>query len=128
DAVLPCYLSPDIRAVDLEIRWFRKDNFDLVCLYKSGQYNLVSPAYRDRAGLFLEKLHIGNVSLTLRDVRRSDHGQYTCMVLSEQMDDDTVIDLGVRGECLSVWFSFSQCQNSTTQHSTTLPSLHRQGH
>uniref|UniRef100_W5LW22 Ig-like domain-containing protein n=1 Tax=Lepisosteus oculatus TaxID=7918 RepID=W5LW22_LEPOC len=130
DAVLPCYLSPDISAVDLEIRWFRKDNFDLVCLYELGRFNFErqNPAYRDRAGLFPEELHRGNVSLTLRDVRRSDHGQYTCMVVSEQMDDDTVIDLGVRGECLSVRFSFSQCQNSTTQHSTTLPSLHRQGH
>ncbi|MBN3316153.1 BT1A1 protein, partial [Atractosteus spatula] len=98
DAVLPCYLSPDISAKDLEIRWFRKDNFDFVCLYKSGQYNLVrqNSAYRDRAGLFLQELHRGNVSLTLRDVRRSDRGQYTCMVVSEQMEDDTFIDLGVR--------------------------------
>uniref|UniRef100_W5LWB8 Ig-like domain-containing protein n=1 Tax=Lepisosteus oculatus TaxID=7918 RepID=W5LWB8_LEPOC len=98
DAVLPCYLSPDISAADLQIRWFREDYTAPVCLYKSGQYNLVrqNPAYRDRAGLFLQELHRGNVSLTLRDVRRSDHGQYTCLVVSEQMDDEAVIDLGVR--------------------------------
>ncbi|XP_069043995.1 butyrophilin subfamily 1 member A1-like isoform X2 [Lepisosteus oculatus] len=98
DAVLPCYLSPDISAEDLEIRWFREDYNNPVCLYESGQYNLVrqNPAYRDRACLFLQELHRGNVSLTLRDVRRSDHGRYSCFVESEQMDDEAVIDLGVR--------------------------------
>ncbi|XP_069044009.1 butyrophilin subfamily 1 member A1-like isoform X2 [Lepisosteus oculatus] len=98
DAVLPCYLSPEISAKDLQIRWFRKDNIGLVCLHESGQYNFEgqSPDYRDRAGLFLQELHRGNVSLTLRDVRRSDRGQYKCMVGSDLMEDDTVIDLGVR--------------------------------
>uniref|UniRef100_W5LW18 Ig-like domain-containing protein n=1 Tax=Lepisosteus oculatus TaxID=7918 RepID=W5LW18_LEPOC len=98
DAVLPCYLSPEISAEDLQIRWFRKDYNDPVCLYESGWYNFEgqSPDYRDRAGLFPEELHRGNVSLSLRDVRRSDHGQYKCYVVSKQVEDDTVIDLGVR--------------------------------
>ncbi|XP_069054452.1 butyrophilin subfamily 2 member A2-like isoform X1 [Lepisosteus oculatus] len=98
DAVLPCYLSPDISAKDLEIRWFRKDYNEPICLYKLGFYNFnrQNPAYRDRAGLFLEELHRGNVSLTLRDVKRSDHGQYKCFVVSEQMDDEAIIDLAVR--------------------------------
>uniref|UniRef100_W5LWK6 Ig-like domain-containing protein n=1 Tax=Lepisosteus oculatus TaxID=7918 RepID=W5LWK6_LEPOC len=99
DAVLPCYLSPDISAEDLQIRWFREDYYSPVCLFEWGFYNLrvQNPAYRDRAGLFLEELHRGNVSLTLRDVRRSDRGQYTCMVLSDMMEDNTVIELVVRG-------------------------------
>ncbi|MBN3318048.1 BT3A3 protein, partial [Atractosteus spatula] len=98
DAVLPCYLSPDISAEDLEIRWFKKNYHDLICLYESHQYDLVKQNhdYRDRAGLFLQELHRGNVSLTLRDVRRSDHGQYTCMVGSDLMEDNTIIDLVVR--------------------------------
>ncbi|MBN3319661.1 BT1A1 protein, partial [Atractosteus spatula] len=98
DAVLPCYLSPASSAEDLQIRWFREDYYRPVCLFELGFYNLrvQNPAYRDRAGLFLEELHRGNVSLTLRDVRRSDHGQYKCYVMSEQVEDEAVIDLGVR--------------------------------
>ncbi|XP_069044023.1 butyrophilin subfamily 1 member A1-like [Lepisosteus oculatus] len=98
DAVLPCYLSPDISAEDLEIRWFRGDYTAPVCLFRKRKYDHTaqSSAYRDRAGLFLLELHRGNVSLTLRDVRRSDHGRYSCFVESEQMDDEAVIDLGVR--------------------------------
>uniref|UniRef100_W5LZC1 Ig-like domain-containing protein n=1 Tax=Lepisosteus oculatus TaxID=7918 RepID=W5LZC1_LEPOC len=108
DAVLPCYLSPDISAVDLEIRWFRDGYDNFVCLYEAQDYNIIrqNPAYRRRVNLFLGELPRGNVSLILRDVRRSDHGQYRCMVLSgRRYDDDTVIDLGVRGESLSVWFT-----------------------
>ncbi|XP_069043999.1 butyrophilin subfamily 1 member A1-like isoform X3 [Lepisosteus oculatus] len=95
DAVLPCYLSPASSAVDLQIRWFRDDFDNPVCLYELG-IQRQNPAYRDRAGLFLQELHRGNVSLTLRDVRRSDRGQYICVVGSEQMEDNTVIELVVR--------------------------------
>ncbi|MBN3320081.1 BT2A2 protein, partial [Atractosteus spatula] len=95
DAVLPCYLSPASSAEDLEIRWFREDYYNPVCLYELG-IQRQNPAYRDRAGLFLQELHRGNVSLTLRDVRRSDHGHYTCLVESVQMEDNTVIELVVR--------------------------------
>ncbi|MBN3309982.1 BT1A1 protein, partial [Amia calva] len=100
DTVLPCYLSPNISAEGLEIRWFREDPTAPVCLYKSGQYNfqMQIPSYKGRAELFPEELRKGNVSLRLKDVRGSDDGQYRCAVYSGKWDDEALIDVVVRGQ------------------------------
>nr|XP_015194692.1 PREDICTED: butyrophilin-like protein 2 isoform X3 [Lepisosteus oculatus] len=104
DAVLPCYLSPRESVEDLEIRWFREISRPPVCLYQYRKYNSdrQDPAYRGRVELFSNELSRGNVSLTLRNITRSDHGQYTCMVLSDLWEDDTVIDLSVRAVSVSL--------------------------
>ncbi|MBN3316812.1 BT1A1 protein, partial [Atractosteus spatula] len=104
DAVLPCYLSPRVSAEDLEIRWFRGDYTAPVCLYQNHQYNsdTQDPAYKGRVELFSNELSRGNVSLTLRNITRSDHGRYRCMVLSDLWDDDAIIDLSVRTMSVSL--------------------------
>ncbi|MBN3325685.1 BT3A3 protein, partial [Atractosteus spatula] len=104
DAVLPCYLSPDINAEDLEIRWIRRVYRAPVCLYQNHQYNsdTQDPAYKGRVELFSNELSRGNVSLTLRNITRSDHGKYRCMVLSDQSYEDIVIDLFVRAVSVSL--------------------------
>ncbi|XP_069043987.1 butyrophilin subfamily 1 member A1-like isoform X1 [Lepisosteus oculatus] len=98
ETVLPCYLLPEISAVDLQIMWIRDNYVAPVCLFEFGFYNFQTQdlSYRGRTELFLEELLFGNVSLKLRGVRGSDHGRYRCMVKSEQWDDDAVIDLAVR--------------------------------
>ncbi|MBN3326459.1 BT1A1 protein, partial [Atractosteus spatula] len=95
DTVLPCSLSPGISAKDLEVRWFREDRKAMVCLYQYRRYNvnIQDPSYRGRAELFPEELGRGNVSLRLRDVRRSDHGHYKCMVLSPHYHTDADVQL-----------------------------------
>nr|XP_015217101.1 PREDICTED: butyrophilin subfamily 1 member A1-like isoform X2 [Lepisosteus oculatus] len=98
DAVLPCYLSPDISTGDLEIKWFREDYRTAVCLYQYGSYNFEkqNPSYSGRAELFPEELPRGNMSLKLKDVRRSDHGKYKCVVESAEHYEDALIDLSIR--------------------------------
>ncbi|XP_069044021.1 butyrophilin subfamily 1 member A1-like [Lepisosteus oculatus] len=98
DAVLPCYLLPEISAEDLQIMWVRDNYLAPVCLFEFRWYNSEEQdlSYRDRTELFLDELPFGNVSLKLRGVRGSDHGRYRCMVKSERWDDDAVIDLAVR--------------------------------
>ncbi|XP_069043978.1 butyrophilin subfamily 1 member A1-like [Lepisosteus oculatus] len=98
DTVLPCYLSPGISAEDLQIGWFRNDYTAPVCLYQNHGYIFEDqiPSYRGRAELFPEELFKGNVSLRLRDVRRSDHGLYNCLVRSPQHFEIALIDLSVR--------------------------------
>ncbi|XP_069043971.1 butyrophilin subfamily 2 member A2-like isoform X3 [Lepisosteus oculatus] len=101
DAVLPCYLSPSTNAEDLEIRWIRRAS---VCWYQNRRYNSdrQDPAYKGRVELFSNELSRGNVSLTLRNITRSDHGKYRCMVLFDQSYEDTVIDLFVRAVSVSL--------------------------
>uniref|UniRef100_W5LWL2 Uncharacterized protein n=1 Tax=Lepisosteus oculatus TaxID=7918 RepID=W5LWL2_LEPOC len=107
DTVLPCYLSPGISAEDLQIGWFRNDYTAPVCLYQNHGYIFEDqiPSYRGRAELFPEELFKGNVSLRLRDVRRSDHGLYNCLVRSPQHFEIALIDLSVRAfmSYLSRW-------------------------
>ncbi|XP_069053691.1 butyrophilin subfamily 1 member A1-like [Lepisosteus oculatus] len=105
DTVLPCYLSPNISAELLEIRWFR-ENYDApVCFYQNHTYNHdgQSPPYKGRAELFLDELPKGNVSLKLRDVRLSDNGQYNCLVESKQHYEDALIDLAIRAVSVSLY-------------------------
>ncbi|XP_066577965.1 butyrophilin subfamily 1 member A1 isoform X2 [Amia ocellicauda] len=99
DTVLPCYLSPNISAEGMEIRWFREDHSAPVCLFWYSRYDFDKqiPSYKGRAELFPEEFRKGNVSLRLKDVRGSDDGLYKCMVLSDRWDEEAHIDVVVRG-------------------------------
>ncbi|KAL7887747.1 hypothetical protein AOLI_G00054680, partial [Acnodon oligacanthus] len=77
DATLPCYLSPETSAVAMEIRWFK--GTDCIYLYLNGQVT-EGRGYEGRVGTLTEDLQRGNVSLSLRDVQRSDYGEYRCEV------------------------------------------------
>lgn len=72
-----CRLSPEISAVDMEIRWFK--GTDCVCLYKNRQMT-EGRGYKGRVGLFTKELDKGDISLQLRDSRESDIGHYLCHV------------------------------------------------
>lgn len=80
DLIIPCYLSPEISAVDLEIIW--SNDTTCVCLYKDRQLT-EGVLFKDRASLFTHKLREGNVSLRLKNFRLSDIGNYHCQVISE---------------------------------------------
>uniref|UniRef100_W5M5F8 Uncharacterized protein n=1 Tax=Lepisosteus oculatus TaxID=7918 RepID=W5M5F8_LEPOC len=97
DTVLPCSLSPSISAVNLEIRWFREDYNDHVCLYQNHMYvpRSTDSSYNGRADLFLQKITEGNVSLNLRAVIPSDDGPYKCMVVSSPYYEEAVINVRV---------------------------------
>nr|XP_015201666.1 PREDICTED: butyrophilin subfamily 1 member A1-like isoform X5 [Lepisosteus oculatus]XP_015201667.1 PREDICTED: butyrophilin subfamily 1 member A1-like isoform X5 [Lepisosteus oculatus] len=97
DAVLPCSLSPSISAVNLEIRWFREDYNDHVCLYQNHMYvpQSTDSSYNGRVDLFLQNITEGNVSLNLRAVIPSDDGPYKCMVVSSPYYEEAVINVRV---------------------------------
>ncbi|KAL7873965.1 hypothetical protein SRHO_G00049350 [Serrasalmus rhombeus] len=77
DVTLPCYLSPETSAVAMEIRWFK--GTDCIYLYLNGQVT-EGRGYEGRVSMFTDELQRGNVSLSLRDVQRSDYGEYRCEV------------------------------------------------
>ncbi|XP_056313570.1 uncharacterized protein LOC130229016 isoform X2 [Danio aesculapii] len=88
---VPCHLSPQISAVDMEIRWFKET--ECVFLYKKRKL-LVGRSYRGRVNLLTEHLEGGNVSLYLRDFRQSDVGDYVCQVTSGDTTEETTVKVG----------------------------------
>uniref|UniRef100_A0A8C9SWK8 Ig-like domain-containing protein n=1 Tax=Scleropages formosus TaxID=113540 RepID=A0A8C9SWK8_SCLFO len=86
DVVLPCYLKPNISAVDLRIEWLRVHSEDpLVHLYRDHEDRNENQvlSYKGRTSLFPEELKNGNISLKVKNVRGSDNGEYKCFVQSE---------------------------------------------
>ncbi|KAF7709012.1 muscle M-line assembly protein unc-89-like isoform X2 [Silurus meridionalis] len=81
EVTLPCYLSPPISAVPMEIRWFK--GTDCICVYQNGQVN-EGKGFQGKVCLFIHKLEEGNVSLMLRNVQESDDGEYKCEVTCQK--------------------------------------------
>uniref|UniRef100_A0A8C9SJQ0 Ig-like domain-containing protein n=1 Tax=Scleropages formosus TaxID=113540 RepID=A0A8C9SJQ0_SCLFO len=87
DVVLPCYLKPNISAVDLSIQWLQLDSSNrLVHLYQDHEDRNENqiPSYRGRTSLFPEELRNGNTSLKVKNVKGSDNGEYKCLVQSAE--------------------------------------------
>uniref|UniRef100_A0A8C9SN61 Butyrophilin subfamily 1 member A1-like n=1 Tax=Scleropages formosus TaxID=113540 RepID=A0A8C9SN61_SCLFO len=99
DVVLPCYIKPNISAVDLSIEWFRVHSEDpLVHLYRDHEDRNEKqiPSYSERTSLFPEELRNGNTSLKVKNVRGSDNGQYKCLVQSAEWYDDSYINVHIK--------------------------------
>lgn len=76
---VPCYLSPEICAIAMQIKWFK--DTDCVCVYKKC-HMIEGRAYKDRVSLVTHELDRGNVSLHLSNFSVSDVGDYHCQVIS----------------------------------------------
>ncbi|XP_047665308.1 trichohyalin-like isoform X4 [Tachysurus fulvidraco] len=87
---LSCRLSPEISAVDLEIRWFKET--DCVCVYKNSKVT-EGRGYEGRVSLFTQELERGNVSLQLRDCTESDDGYYLCQVTDGDRTEEITVKM-----------------------------------
>ncbi|KAH1182585.1 hypothetical protein KIL84_004077, partial [Mauremys mutica] len=99
EAVLPCHLSPRMSAENMEVRWFRSQFSPAVHLYRDGQdqYGQQMPEYRERTELLRDDITNGRVSLTIRDIRPSNHGQYVWFFQSSVFYGDAILELQVAG-------------------------------
>lgn len=95
DVVLPCRLEPAINAVSMEIKWWIRG--DLICHYEDGQVKM-NRDDRGRVSLSVKELHSGNVSLILKDVRRSQKGLCLCEVIHAQQTIQEVVFLHISGK------------------------------
>ncbi|XP_045567969.1 trichohyalin isoform X1 [Salmo salar] len=95
EVTLPCHLSPDTSAVATTIRWFKET--ECIYLYKNGQVTERS-GYEGRVSLITQELERGNVSLRLRDFRRSDTGVYICQVIHGEQKEEAAVGLWDREE------------------------------
>lgn len=103
---LPCWLSQQLSAEDLEIRWYRPEGFDTpVMHYQSKQFKSPQEAsYVGRVSFGLKDaasagLKAGDVSLKLLNVTTEDAGDYVCYVSSSKGYDSANVQLFVTGEC-----------------------------
>ncbi|XP_060719487.1 butyrophilin subfamily 2 member A2-like [Tachysurus vachellii] len=85
---LSCHLSPEISAVDLEIRWFKET--DCVCVHKNSKVT-EGRGYEGRVSLFTQELERGNVSLQLRNCTESDDGYYLCQVTDGDRTEEITV-------------------------------------
>ncbi|XP_066509583.1 golgin subfamily A member 6-like protein 22 [Hoplias malabaricus] len=90
-ATLSCHLSPEVSALDLEIRWFKET--ECVCLYKNRQVT-EGRGYEDRVSLFTQELQRGNVSLQIRNCTLSDLGHYLCQVTDGTITEECTVEVG----------------------------------
>ncbi|XP_060768973.1 butyrophilin-like protein 2 [Neoarius graeffei] len=87
---LSCRLSPEVSAVNMEIRWFK--GTDCVCVYKNRQ-ETKGRGYEGRASLITQELETGNVSLLLRDCESSDRGHYLCQVTDGDRTEEITVEM-----------------------------------
>ncbi|KAM9119963.1 butyrophilin subfamily 1 member A1-like isoform 5-T5 [Pangshura tecta] len=97
EAILPCHLSPRMSAETMDLRWFRFKFSAVVHQYKDGQdqYGQQMPGYQGRTELLKNNITSGSVSLRIRNVQLSDHGQYTCFFQSRVSYEEALLELQV---------------------------------
>ncbi|XP_056603295.1 uncharacterized protein LOC130420176 isoform X3 [Triplophysa dalaica] len=111
DVTVPCHLSPEISAFDMEIRWFKEK--DCVILYKNGQVTELR-SYEGRVNLVIHELERGNMSLLLRDFRESDAGVYLCQVITQDITVEETVQVNQSREDAEVQPA-SPLQNKNVQ-------------
>ncbi|MEQ2288386.1 hypothetical protein AMECASPLE_022053 [Ameca splendens] len=79
--ILPCSFSPSL--TEKRIDW-KKDGMD-VFLYEKGRVNPSSQdeQFKGRVSNFPDELKCGNASITIKSVKVSDSGNYTCLYLNK---------------------------------------------
>ncbi|XP_072406127.1 butyrophilin subfamily 3 member A3-like isoform X1 [Chiloscyllium punctatum] len=97
DAVLDCYLVPQVFVNNMVVRWFKSDIRLPVHAYRNGQDDTAAQhqAYRKRTELFQDEVSKGNVSLRIKNTRVSDEGKYLCTVDDTANFEETTIELKV---------------------------------
>ncbi|XP_067295932.1 butyrophilin-like protein 2 [Pseudorasbora parva] len=106
---VPCYLSPEICATTMQIKWFKET--DCACVYKN-RHVIEGRAYKDRVSLVTHELERGNVSLHLNNFSVSDVGDYHCQVISGDRTKEITVGVRIKPEVQPV------SQSPTSQDGT----------
>ncbi|XP_071315683.1 butyrophilin subfamily 3 member A2-like [Trachinotus anak] len=95
DVTLPCHMEPPVDVSNMNVVWQKNGPSNIsVCSWpEKGQLVNQHQSYVGRTSLLTDKLKNGNVSMTLKEVKLSDGGKYTCSVpeLHIEMSVDLII-------------------------------------
>ncbi|XP_043819247.1 butyrophilin subfamily 1 member A1 [Dromiciops gliroides] len=97
DVDLPCHLSPNISAENMELRWYRNKISPAVYVYQKekDQEREQIKEYQGRTTFVRDNITEGNVAVTIHNVRVSDDGQYRCFFKDDQIYEEAIIELKV---------------------------------
>ncbi|XP_051698359.2 butyrophilin subfamily 1 member A1 isoform X3 [Oryctolagus cuniculus] len=106
DALLPCRLSLNLSAEDMELRWYRSRPSPAVYLHRRGaQVSREQMAeYRGRTTFLGDHLARGKAVLRIHNITVYDNGTYHCLFRDGEPHSETTLVLQVAG---SPWASLS---------------------
>ncbi|KAJ8287189.1 hypothetical protein GJAV_G00048690 [Gymnothorax javanicus] len=86
DVILNCSVDTHVPVRELEVEWVKINELVLALLFDKGENIPESQdeRFRGRAEFFSEEIPKGNFSMTLRDVRAEDKGEFMCKVHTDQ--------------------------------------------
>ncbi|KAK2913197.1 hypothetical protein Q8A67_001596 [Cirrhinus molitorella] len=99
--ILSCWISPPENAEEMEIRWYRQDQFNSpVLLYNQGKTQDIQECFRSRTSLSRRSdqsggLKDGDVSLRLEKITFQDEGLFQCYVSGDTSYDSKIVDLKI---------------------------------
>ncbi|XP_007952477.1 butyrophilin-like protein 8 [Orycteropus afer afer] len=99
DIMFSCFLSPEMSAEAMEVRFFRNQFSAVVHMYRDGrdQTYMQMPAYRGRTEFMKDFIAKGHVSLKLKNITSLDAGMHGCWFSSQTYYQVAIWDLQVSG-------------------------------
>ncbi|XP_004621936.3 butyrophilin subfamily 1 member A1 [Sorex araneus] len=97
DVELPCHLSPNMSARNMELRWFRKKVSEAVLVHRDGQLQDKDQVaeYRGRATLVRDNLSQGRMAVRIHGIKAKDAGEYRCFFREKEDFEEAVVQLQV---------------------------------
>uniref|UniRef100_A0A8C4SLK3 Uncharacterized protein n=1 Tax=Erpetoichthys calabaricus TaxID=27687 RepID=A0A8C4SLK3_ERPCA len=93
DAVIPCFLSPSISAVNMKVTWLQ--NHLLPILVYENQIETSGPNFAGRTSLNVEQLIHGELSLLIKNVQVMDEGHYSCSASQGASEQSASIEVKI---------------------------------
>ncbi|XP_012372124.2 butyrophilin subfamily 2 member A2 isoform X2 [Octodon degus] len=96
---LPCHLSPEKNAEDMEVRWFRSQFSPAILVYKGGRERIEQQMeeYQGRTTFVSRDISQGKVALVIHNITAHENGKYCCYFQEGRSYDEAIMHVRVAG-------------------------------